>query len=94
MSLRGWTSRPSRAVGADIYGEPGVRRQVYSLFTTVRPGNSGGPLLDPAGHVVGVVFARSLEDDTTGYALTLEEAAPVLDRASATVPLNTGRCLA
>lgn len=82
------------AVGADIYGEPGVRRQVYSLFTTVRPGNSGGPLLDPAGHVVGVVFARSLEDDTTGYALTLEEAAPVLDRASATVPLNTGRCLA
>ena len=82
------------AVGADIYGQPGVRRQIYSLYTTVRPGNSGGPLLDPEGRAVGVVFARSLEDETTGYALTLEEAAPVLQRASAGVAVTTGRCLA
>ena len=78
----------------NAYGQPGVRRQIYSLFTTVRPGSSGGPLLDVTGHVVGVVFARSLEDETTGYALTLTEAAPVLERASTGVAVTTGRCLA
>ena len=70
------------ATGADIYGNPGVTREVYSLFARVEPGNSGGPLLSPRGDVVGVVFARSLDDDHTGYALTLDEARPVLDAAS------------
>ena len=54
-------------------------REIYSLATTVQPGNSGGPLLDTEGRVVGVIFAKSLEDDATGYALTLAEAKPVLE---------------
>ncbi|MEI2730558.1 MAG: MarP family serine protease [Dermatophilaceae bacterium] len=70
------------AVGSDIYDRPGVRRQVYSLYTRVEPGNSGGPLLDSAGRVVGVVFAKSLDDDLTGYAVTLAEARPILDQAA------------
>jgi len=83
-----------KATGSDIYGGPGVVREVYSLFATVRPGNSGGPLLSPNGAVVGVVFARSLDDDETGYALTLDEARPVLDAAaSAFTPVSTGGCV-
>ena len=70
------------ATGADIYGSPGVVREVYSLYARVQPGNSGGPLLSPSGAVVGIVFARSLDDDKTGYALTLDEARPVLDAAT------------
>ncbi len=31
----------------DIYHRGTVRRDVYSLYTTVRQGNSGGPLLTP-----------------------------------------------
>lgn len=36
------------AKGPDIYRRGTVRRDVYSLFATVRQGNSGGPLLTPA----------------------------------------------
>ena len=82
-----------RATGADIYGNPGVVRQIYSLFAKVEPGNSGGPLLSPNGEVVGIVFAKSLDDNRTGYALTLAEARPVLEAASSSfAPVNTGGC--
>ncbi|MEO8517645.1 MAG: MarP family serine protease [Dermatophilaceae bacterium] len=82
-----------KATGADIYGNPGVVREIYSLFAKVEPGNSGGPLLAPNGDVVGIVFAKSLDDNNTGYALTLAEARPVLQAASQSfAPVNTGPC--
>ncbi|BFO13974.1 hypothetical protein SHKM778_03620 [Streptomyces sp. KM77-8] len=71
--------RPARlrgritANGPDIYHRGTVRRDVYSLYATVRQGNSGGPLLTPDGEVYGVVFAKSLDDAETGYALTADE---------------------
>ncbi|MFJ4513074.1 MarP family serine protease [Streptomyces sp. NPDC088816] len=61
------------ASGPDIYHRGTVRRDVYSLYTTVRQGNSGGPLLTTDGRVYGVVFAKSLDDADTGYALTIDE---------------------
>ncbi|MFI1828385.1 MarP family serine protease [Streptomyces sp. NPDC020412] len=63
------------ANGPDIYRRDTVRRDVYSLYTMVRQGNSGGPLLTPKGEVYGVIFARSLDDKNTGYALTVDEIA-------------------
>ena len=66
------------AKGLDIYGSPGTVRTVYSLYAAVQPGNSGGPVLSPSGKVVGVVFAKSLDDRNTAYALTLKEALPVI----------------
>ena len=82
------------ARGDDIYGRSRVVRQVYSLRVDIRPGNSGGPLLSPDGSVSGVVFARSLDDDDTGYALTLEEVRPVLADATARGEVGTGECAA
>ncbi|MEU3793742.1 MarP family serine protease [Streptomyces fructofermentans] len=64
------------ANGPDIYHRGTVRRDVYSLYATVRQGNSGGPLLTPDGKVYGVVFAKSLDDPDTGYALTADEVRP------------------
>lgn len=83
------------ARGEDIYGKrPSVRR-VYSLYATVQPGNSGGPLLSADGHVVGIIFAKSLDDDSTGYALTLQESEPVLAKGrAATDPVPVGGCAA
>ncbi|NBM16554.1 MarP family serine protease [Streptomyces sp. GC420] len=62
-----------QANGPDIYHRGTVRRDVYSLYATVRQGNSGGPLLTADGKVYGVVFAKSLDDPDTGYALTMDE---------------------
>lgn len=66
-----------RAVGDDIYGQSGVEREVYAFRGVVLPGNSGGPLLDEDGRVLGMVFGAADEADDTGYALTATE----LDRA-------------
>jgi S1-C subfamily serine protease len=82
------------AKGADIYGNPGVSRQIYSLRAEVRRGASGGPVIDRRGDVVGMVFATSLDDPDTGYALTLDEIAPVLRRGVLdSRPVSTGRCV-
>lgn len=79
----------------DIYGEGAVVREVYSLRGLVRPGNSGGPVLDSAGDVVGLVFAASVTDADTGYALTAAQ----VDRSAElgqqnTEAVSTGDCAA
>jgi S1-C subfamily serine protease len=57
----------------DIYGDGSVIREVFSLRALVRPGNSGGPLVSDRGRVLGVIFAASVSDQETGYALTSEQ---------------------
>jgi S1-C subfamily serine protease len=78
------------ARGLDIYSTGQVERQIYSLRASIHPGNSGGPLLDGSGKVVGVVFARSVEDSATAYALTLDELRPVLESARPGQAVGTG----
>src|SRR3954454_374584 len=63
----------------DIYGDGAVIRDVFSIRGLVRPGNSGGPIVDSAGKVVGVVFAASVTDDDTGYALTTDQVRSAAD---------------
>jgi S1-C subfamily serine protease len=61
------------AQGQDIYGDNLSTRDIYAIRSTVRPGNSGGPLLSKDGKVLGVIFARSTSDAGTGYALTADQ---------------------
>ncbi|MFJ8105477.1 MarP family serine protease [Streptomyces sp. NPDC096132] len=80
-----------KATGRNIYNDSTVTREIYSIRSTVRPGNSGGPLLTTGGEVYGVVFARSTSDDETGYVLTATEVAGDAARAAkATAPVDTG----
>ncbi|MFD5079300.1 MarP family serine protease [Streptomyces sp. NPDC058371] len=79
------------ATGRNIYNTDTVTREIYSIRSTVRPGNSGGPLLTTDGKVYGVVFARSTSDSETGYVLTADEIAGDVQRAvKATTPVDTG----
>jgi S1-C subfamily serine protease len=61
------------ARGPNIYDSGVVDREVYSIFAKVEPGNSGGPLLSSGGKIYGLIFAKSVTDSETGYALTANE---------------------
>ena len=81
------------AQGPNIYQSRTVTREIYALRARVRPGNSGGPLLDPAGAVYGVVFAAAADDTQTGYALTAREVAgDAAAGRSATARVSTRSC--
>jgi S1-C subfamily serine protease len=86
--------RALNAVGRDIYSRDTVDREIYELQTRVVPGNSGGPFVTPDGVVAGVVFAASSSSEGIGYALTVGELRPVLQRAQArSGSVGTGSCL-
>jgi S1-C subfamily serine protease len=83
------------AVGRDIYSSSLVRREIYVLRAKVRKGDSGGPVVDRSGRLIGVVFAASTVDPNEGYALTNTELRTVLSQAGsnrAEVPV--GQCAA
>lgn len=79
--------------GPDIYEKKTVVREVYTIRSTVRSGNSGGPLIDTEGRLLGVIFAAALDDDDTGFALTAKEAQPVANAGKGqTTAVGTGAC--
>jgi S1-C subfamily serine protease len=81
------------ADGRDIYGDAQVRREIYVLTADIHPGNSGGPLVDAQGRVLGVVFANSTSNPQEGYALTDTEVAPDISNGVGRVSeVGTGSC--
>ncbi|HEV2412668.1 MAG TPA: MarP family serine protease [Candidatus Saccharimonadales bacterium] len=81
------------AEGQNIYDSQEVTRDVYSLQTTIKPGNSGGPLVGTDGSVWGVVFASSSTDSSIGYALTSQETLYDLNQAIGRYdPVSTQAC--
>ncbi len=82
------------AQGRDIYGQGLTVRNVYEIQATVRPGNSGGPLVQPDGQVIGVVFSRSTTNGDIGYALTSPGVLSRLQQAEAAGRVvGTGGCV-
>ncbi|MDQ3904908.1 MAG: MarP family serine protease [Actinomycetota bacterium] len=79
--------------GPDIYNATTVVRNVYTVRAVVRSGNSGGPLLDGAGQVLGLVFGAAVDNDETGFVLADEEIADdVATALSRSVEVSTGAC--
>jgi S1-C subfamily serine protease len=79
--------------GPDFRNTQTVVRDVYALYGTVRAGNSGGPLFDTDGSVLGVVFASAIDDPDTGYALTAQQVADAARKGDlADDEVSTGAC--
>jgi S1-C subfamily serine protease len=77
----------------DIYGTGDHLRRVFALRGLVRSGNSGGPLVSANGRVLGVIFAASVTDSSTGYALTAAQAAATARAGvGASGQVSTGNC--
>lgn len=81
------------ATGRNIYNQGDTNRDVYEVKATIRPGNSGGPLIERSGSVIGVVFAESSTYNQIGYALAMQQVASELHQAEASnTPVGTGAC--
>ena len=82
------------ARGYNIYGDALVTREIEVLAATVIPGNSGGPIVNDAGQVIGVVFAASTNPaSNVGYALTIPQIYPDLQAAhDRTAAVSTQSC--
>jgi S1-C subfamily serine protease len=85
---------PINARGPDIYDSGSVDRLVFSIYSRIEPGNSGGPLLSVKGGVFGMVFAKSVESSETGYVLTAKEIeGDATSARDATNAVNTKGCV-
>ncbi len=81
------------ASGRNIYGRGSTDRDIYEIRADVIPGNSGGPLIDKSGTVIGVIFAQSTAYDHIGYALTPPAVRAEIGAASShSQPVSTGKC--
>jgi S1-C subfamily serine protease len=81
------------ARGYNIYGDTLVTRDIEVLAAQVIPGNSGGPIVNDSGQIIGVVFAASTTDANVGYALTIPQVYPDLQAGEhRTTAVSTQAC--
>jgi S1-C subfamily serine protease len=80
----------------DAYGNGPVLREITPLRGRVRPGNSGGPLVDRAGQVLATVFAATTNSAGRpgggGFAVPDSIVRSELQRAAASSGSGTGAC--
>jgi S1-C subfamily serine protease len=93
----GRIGRTQTVLTQDAYGHGPVSRLLTPLRGLVRPGNSGGPLVDGDGHVLTTVFAGTVGGGPHGgYGVANETVATVLAdanaRTSAGGQVSTGSC--
>jgi S1-C subfamily serine protease len=81
-------TRPT--ISEDSYGNGPVDRTIVALRGSVRSGNSGGPLVDARGRVVGTVFAATTTGPSGGFAIPAEDVRDALAQTRASV--STGPC--
>ena len=61
----------------------------YQISAPIQPGNSGGPLFDDKGDLIGIVSAKHLGAENVGYAIKLNYLRNLLDSSMEPIPLNS-----
>jgi S1-C subfamily serine protease len=79
-----------KVVSSDAYGRGPVERSITSLRGLVRPGNSGGPVVDEDGRVATTVFAATTSGPRGGYGVPNTVVRRALDGLGG--PVSTGPC--
>jgi S1-C subfamily serine protease len=79
------------AVAEDSYGNGPIPRSIAFLRGSVRSGNSGGPMVDARGRVMGTVFASTTSGPAGGYAIPNGVVQEAL-RGETTAEVDTGPC--
>ena len=74
----------------DSYGRGPITRELTALRGEVKSGNSGGPLVDTDGRVMGTIFASTTQGKPGGYAVPNGVVAPALQDSAGQV--STGAC--
>ena len=91
----GRIGRTQTVLTQDAYGRGPVSRLLTPLRGLVRPGNSGGPLVDASGRVLTTVFAGTVGGAPRGgYGVANETVAGILGEAQshAGARVSTGAC--
>jgi S1-C subfamily serine protease len=78
-------------ISEDSYGNGPVERTIVAMSGVVRSGNSGGPVVDPRGDVVGTVFAATTSGPRGGFAIPAEQVREALGRTGLE-SVDTGPC--
>jgi hypothetical protein len=79
----------------DAYGNGPVMRSITALRGFVRPGNSGGPMIDAGGQVLATVFAAITGSPTGQGGFAVPNAlvrTQLSDAVRRTGPVSTGAC--
>ncbi len=90
----GRTGETRRVISTDAYNSGPVERTVTSFRVYVRPGNSGGPVVNTDGEVVSTIFASQADSSNSGYGVPsqlIEERLAVASRRGE--PVSTGNCI-
>jgi serine protease Do len=75
-----WTSGVISNLGRSIEENTGVvLNDIIQTDTAINAGNSGGPLLDTAGQVVGINVAIASNAENIGFAISTDTAIPVVE---------------
>ncbi|MGH9106861.1 MAG: MarP family serine protease [Acidimicrobiales bacterium] len=80
------------ASGEDLYYKHETVRRVLVLAAELAKGDSGAPMVDSGGRVVGIAFAIAPDRPTTAYALSTSELVPLLHQPH-TAAVSTSACV-
>ena len=76
---------------ADIYGEGKHTRSGLELSADVAAGDSGGPIINAKGQVIGLVFSRSTQQSEISYGISSTEF-PAVTQGYDLSGVSTGKC--